>query len=1336
MGKRLGLDIGTGSIGFALVELDENGNGKIITAGSHLFDSSENSGVSKNVNRRDKRLKRRQLRRRGNRLKGIYSLFQEFLPTFSSMSFEMWKENATSQKGISRKDVWELRKDALERILSEEELARVLYNIAKFRGWKSVSKNDETSQDKTVGKMKQGISSLEQELKKGNYKTIGECLYSLHIREGRAIHNKGAYTFIAHRNLVETEVQVIFNTQRKLGNPYAIEDFEERYCSIAFYQLQLKSVWDMVGECTYELGQKRAPKHSPSAEIFDAINMLNTIALINPTVEGRNEQLLNKAQKEQLIQQAFKGGENRILIKQVPSILYGEETVLKTNYDKGDIHFGTNAVDFCGTYTIYTILRGYNLLKEISSPMELSLEELQHMGLLADMVSFWSQTPESIMDVEEPSKTNDKRGIDEFRRRFHMIKAYFNINDETLYKILYSIEKGIEGRRKIKFKETHSLSLKALHKVLPDMKKGMLFHAVKEALVSQGESQYSDIECFNLKKIPVYLPFVEKNDVGLYKQYKDMLIKTVQWLKVHWSVYSDEEYNEEQACAIAGYMLRQEREIRNNRVLHRAVSQARKLINRIIAKHGKPDIIRIELARELGKGKEKRDKISGEQDKKRRNNERIREDIVKHFINTKGKTKEDAEREVGKYILKQKLWEEQKGECPYCSRNGVGTKICKNNLYDGDYEIDHILPWSKTFDDSLSNKVLCCSDCNKSKNNRSPWEWLSKDEDVWENFRSTVERIYGSEDKKKDEDKKEKGRKLSKLERLLFEGNDFKGFSTRSIVDTQYITSLLKNMLQQYLGRTNNDWYVQPINGGLTAVLRTMWRLPYKEREDKRHHGMDAIVIASSSIDMEQKLLRGMQQVEEAKEEISKSEYSEKEYHKQSSYIKSMVKQYGTYIRKPWKTFTADFERAYENIFVTRKIEAKAIAGLHEDKIYSLNKDDDTCYSRVPIEGLLNKELSILRNRDKNLPIERQNLYIAIQQWKEVRGDIEKELVNETQRLDSIPEYKSIKEQLKGLDKELKEKEKYYKKTKDKTDTRNIRLKAKEEALKLQTVGTKQYSKIEKEINKFNQDLESLEVQYKQCEVHIQELENNKKRLQDKLNEYERDLNRLKQREQENKYPMLPNTQTPIKKVWISQTVKPGVTYKKWMGKKSDGVAKNDSQIRVDIFQHKIDKTWTLVIIYADDLFKKNKTGESYLFRNPKECYSYKETVEYCSQYKGSKNLEDYEYKLSLQKNEYIVMIDGEGKTYHGYYNTAEQHEQRVSFIYHLVGEIFISTSSIENKRKQKTNKKLLNNVYNEILEHGKTRVTIRKMKYISKMYIDILETKDNFEIKLKKIIK
>ena len=144
-----------------------------------------------------------------------------------------------------------------------------------------------------------------------------------------------------------------------------------------------------------------------------------------------------------------------------------------------------------------------------------------------------------------------------------------------------------------------------------------------------------------------------------------------------------------------------------NPVVKRSVSQTVKVINAIIRTYGSPQAINIELAREMSKTFEERRKIKGDMEKRQKNNE-----DVKKQIQELGKLSP-----TGQDILKYRLWQEQQGICMYS-----GKTIPLEELFKPGYDIDHILPYSITFDDSFRNKVLVTSQENRQKGKRTPYE--------------------------------------------------------------------------------------------------------------------------------------------------------------------------------------------------------------------------------------------------------------------------------------------------------------------------------------------------------------------------------------------------------------------------------------------------------------------------------------------------------------------------------------------------------------------------------------------------------------------------------------
>lgn len=142
-----------------------------------------------------------------------------------------------------------------------------------------------------------------------------------------------------------------------------------------------------------------------------------------------------------------------------------------------------------------------------------------------------------------------------------------------------------------------------------------------------------------------------------------------------------------------------------NSMVQRSFAETRRIVNAIVRKWGNPDVIRVEMGRDLKLPAKQRAKIEKENKKNQTQNANDKTRLEKEF------KIDDARRSD---ILKLRLWEEQDGKCMY-----TGKTIAKNMLFNGTVDVDHILPYSRTLDDSKNNKVVCLREVNQAKGNRN-----------------------------------------------------------------------------------------------------------------------------------------------------------------------------------------------------------------------------------------------------------------------------------------------------------------------------------------------------------------------------------------------------------------------------------------------------------------------------------------------------------------------------------------------------------------------------------------------------------------------------------------
>ncbi|HDX9579618.1 TPA: type II CRISPR RNA-guided endonuclease Cas9 [Bacillus pseudomycoides] len=293
-----------------------------------------------------------------------------------------------------------------------------------------------------------------------------------------------------------------------------------------------------------------------------------------------------------------------------------------------------------------------------------------------------------------------------------------------------------------------------------------------------------------------------------------------------------------QACAEAGYTFNQRvnkekqyllpviptKDIANPVVI-RSMSQVRKVVNGIIKKYGSPSAIYIELAREMGRVYKERKELEKQYNK----NREINEGAKKHIVELHPQLGDPR----GHDILKYKLWKEQDGRCAYSFQ-----PISIERLFHIGYaEVDHIIPYSRSFDDSNSNKVLVIAAENQNKQNRTPYEWFGHNEIKWQKFTSFVTTMKVS--------KKKKGLLLKKD----FDEDQAEEFRSRHLNDTRYITRFIKTFIEDnLLFRTeeNRKQYVHTVNGAYTSLMRKRWGFNKNRQENDLHHALDAVIIAVS----------------------------------------------------------------------------------------------------------------------------------------------------------------------------------------------------------------------------------------------------------------------------------------------------------------------------------------------------------------------------------------------------------------------------------------------------------------------------------------------------------
>ncbi|HXY99491.1 MAG TPA: type II CRISPR RNA-guided endonuclease Cas9 [Stellaceae bacterium] len=396
-----------------------------------------------------------------------------------------------------------------------------------------------------------------------------------------------------------------------------------------------------------------------------------------------------------------------------------------------------------------------------------------------------------------------------------------------------------------------------------------------------------------------------------------------------------------QACEAAGYDHAKPRETDpdkiGNPVARKALTEAIKQVRAIVQEYGLPERIHIELARDVGKSKEERDEITHGIERRNKEKDRLRQQFIE-VVGTEAKTSED--------LLRFELWREQNGRCLYTDREIHPNAIVAS---DNSVQVDHILPWSRSGDDSFVNKTLCFACANQEKRGRTPFEWFGKDEQRWPRFVEGVETNRNMKGRKK--------RNYLLKDATLLEEK----FRPRNLNDTRYATRLLADMLAR-MYPDNGIRHVFSRPGPLTDRLRRGWGVQDLKKDaagkrvaDDRHHALDALVVAATTEGALQKLTRAFRQAEEigAHRDFAR-------------------------LDPPWPGFVAEAREKFALIFVSRAERRRARGEAHGATIRQIGEagGSQSIYERKTVDALSEKDLERIKDPERN-----RKLIDALREW-------------------------------------------------------------------------------------------------------------------------------------------------------------------------------------------------------------------------------------------------------------------------------------------------------------------------------------------------------------------
>ena len=816
-GLVFGLDVGTSSCGWAVVDIPA---AQIVAMGSRCFDAPEDPQKKTlfNAERRAKRGMRRVTYRRKGRMKQVRRLIREsgLLPDPSPGFFASLEEDKQGP------DPWVARARGVTQSLEPEDAAAALIHLAKHRGFKSNAKRD--TSDKEGGKVLQAASEWDKKL---GERTYGQTLVDDH--QCRKRNKAGDYYFMPRREWLEDEARQVISRQRELGATWATKVFEDDYVVAAFGQRPLQSSEDLVGDCPFEPGEKRAARFSYSFELFRLLEKLvHSCRLSTPTGE--------RSLTPEEIEKAVDG--------------FGQNTGLTFNQLRNRLSLPDDE-KFLAALTEDDLKRDVTKAASKAAPGSYALFRVIGKSEWERLV----ETPAVLDRIAEVITFNEDEA--DIRTKLGALQ----LEPETVADLMEALAMG----KFSKFKGTGHISAKAARKLIPELLNANTY----DKACTAGGYDHAAAQGSNIADI-------------------------------------------------------------KNPVVQRSLNQAVKQVEVMVRKFGRPERIHVEMLREVGKSSDERGQITRGLARRRKD----REGSEEEFKSTAGL--EHCSRDQ---VQMYELMKEQAHRCPYCDKS-----LNPEMIVSSDVQVDHIYPRSRSHEDSFVNKVLTCVPCNQQKRNRTPWEWRGRsDATWWQTFESRVNNFNLT--------------KREKRKRLLNKsfGDRELDFIERNKVDSSYVARALLGKLQDlypesYSGGTitpgaEKRVYARP--GTMTPKLQRAWLGDRykKDRDDDRHHAMDALTVAF----LDEGLYQVVARIYQRWEEMGQQQH------------------YTPDIDPPWDGFAKDCLDAFNGRgedgewLVCRTERRRARGALHEETIRRRTVDADgnaVYWQRKSVESLNKSDIA------------------------------------------------------------------------------------------------------------------------------------------------------------------------------------------------------------------------------------------------------------------------------------------------------------------------------------------------------------------------------------------
>lgn len=874
MNYRLALDLGSTSIGWALIRLKGTEPIAIIRAGVRIFGDGRNpkDKSSLAVTRREARAMRR---RRDRLLKRKSRLMQTLI------EHGFFPNDEIKRKSYETLDPYALRAKGLDLPLLPEEFGRAIFHINQRRGFQSNRKTDKKDSESSALKLaiKAVQSVIDPIATDGKARTIGEWLHRRNqsgqsvrarFRQSRTIRDDGksridkSYDLYIDRSMVKAEFEAIWAVQSRINpqiySPAAKQDLDYRL----WHHRPLRPV--MPGRCTLLPDEPRAPLALPSTQRFRILQEVNHLRILR---HGFADEPLTVAQRDKLVDALERNSKRTFTqIKKLLS-LSGEVAFNFEDPKRQELKGNHTSTILCKPHLFGD--EWFSMPEETQDRIVTELVQEQSESRLIDWL-----VHECKLDLACAEEATCAA----------LPEGYGNLSVKALIPILHYLRQEVisyaEAAKRAGFHHSDLTD----HGEVP----GRTQEKPKERIdPSTGEVK----RFFVHKDLPYYGEYLQRH-VGFASPNA-----------------TESDLPEKRFGRIP------------NPTVHIALNQMRVVVNELIRDYGHPEEVIVEVARALKQNREQRDEDNRRQATNQQRNQRLRIEAAEVL---QCSPEEVRPADLQKLIL----WEELNTDpadrrCPYS-----GKQISKRMALSSQTEIEHILPFSHTLDDSLSNKTLAMLDANRVKGNRTPWEARADFEARGWSYADIEGRTRGMSSQK---------RKRFLADALQVWLRNDKDFLARALNDTRYLSRVAREYLSLVCPQNT-----RVIPGQMTAMLRAKFGLNdilgvqgIKNRNDHRHHAVDACVIGVTDQGLLQRFSKASANAHERK-------------------LGRLVEN----MPDPWQTYRAHVRRAIHAIWVSIKPDHGHEGAMHNDTAYGL-RDGGIVSVHKLVEGVRVREERALK---------------------------------------------------------------------------------------------------------------------------------------------------------------------------------------------------------------------------------------------------------------------------------------------------------------------------------------------------------------------------------------